>query len=116
MNKSKGYTLIEIVIVIGIIGVLVAIGAVSYRAVLNNNVNTSIDNDLNNAATQIKLERSMKGGDYIDGSTLKVSDGNTVTFNGDCVQVTNAKTGIIKHIIPNGSAKIETGACPLISE
>ena len=112
MNKSKGYTLIEIVTVIGIIGILVAIGAVSYRAVLNNNVNTSIDNDLNNTAAQIKLERSMTGVYYIDDSTLKVSEGNTVTFDGDCVQVINTKTGTIKHITPNGSAKIETGACP----
>ncbi len=112
MNKSKGYTLIEIVTVIGMIGILVAIGAVSYRAVLNNNVNMSIDNDLNNTAAQIKLERSMTGDYYVDDSTLKVSEGNTVTFDGDCVQVINTKTGTIKHITPNGSAKIETGACP----
>jgi prepilin-type N-terminal cleavage/methylation domain-containing protein len=120
--KSSGFTIVELIIVIIVIGILTAIVTLSYAGISRRSVETSMQTDLRNAATVIEKDRQLAGAYPANGtlansgSGLKSSVTNTldysITSTGYCITVVSTKlTGSMYHIT-NGTGEIKSGACP----
>ncbi|MFZ1243009.1 MAG: prepilin-type N-terminal cleavage/methylation domain-containing protein [Candidatus Saccharimonas sp.] len=57
----KGFTIVELAIVIAVIGILATITVVSYRAVQDKSHDTAVQSDLSNIADQYELYYASKG-------------------------------------------------------
>lgn len=67
-NKNKGFTIVELLIVIVVIGILAAIVVVAYRGIQDRAYDTSVQNDLANIAKKIKMY-NVENGVYPAGNT-----------------------------------------------
>jgi type IV pilus assembly protein PilA len=72
MKKNEGFTLIELMIVIAIIGILAAIAIPQFAAYRQRSYNSSAESDLRNAATAQEAY-------YIDGQKYLPSPGTNLT-------------------------------------
>ena len=102
LAKLRGFTIIELLVVIAIIGILASITLVSYSGVTGRAGAVSVQSDLANASTQLKLYQTIYGSyPTIDINTkcptaptinsnycLKVTAGNTLTYNVDSLDPT----------------------------
>ncbi|MFZ2835795.1 MAG: prepilin-type N-terminal cleavage/methylation domain-containing protein [Candidatus Saccharimonadales bacterium] len=70
MNQ-RGFTIVELLIVIVIIGILAAITIVAYNGIQNRSYDTSIQTDLNNVAKKIQLE-TINNGDTVPMPTASM--------------------------------------------
>lgn len=59
---SKGFTIVELLVVIAVIGILAAISFVSYNVVRDNAKSQSISSDLSTTATNLTKYKSQNGG------------------------------------------------------
>lgn len=80
-NKQRGFTLVELIIVIVIIVIISLIVVVSYRAVVINANNTAVQTDLNKLADRIKL-KTLDDGIVPDGGGTSADTGSPTTFPG----------------------------------
>lgn len=86
-TQPSGFTLVELLIVIAVIGVLAVITIVAYNGVQQRANVDSLNSDLSNAADQLKLDQSQLGAyptttDAANGgSGLKVSTGTTYIYS-----------------------------------
>ncbi|HZJ34804.1 MAG TPA: prepilin-type N-terminal cleavage/methylation domain-containing protein, partial [Candidatus Angelobacter sp.] len=55
MQKTNGFTIVELLVVIVVIGILAAITIVSYTGISQKAKEASLQSDLDNASKQIKL-------------------------------------------------------------
>jgi len=98
----RGYTLVELLVVIVVIGILATVTIVSYRYIIQQSVEATMRSDLEAARNSIA---AMKAGKKIypddastanNGQGLKASAGNQLTYSstglGYIVMVTNTKT------------------------
>ena len=60
-TASRGFTIIELLIVIVIIGILVAITAVAYNGVTKQAKEATAKSDLKQASTQLELDKAKNG-------------------------------------------------------
>ena len=74
--KNRGFTLIELLVVISIIGILVAIGAVSYQKTAQLSRDSKRKGDLEQVRQALETYRS-ENGTYAEGSGINIplSDG-----------------------------------------
>jgi prepilin-type N-terminal cleavage/methylation domain-containing protein len=79
MNKKSGYTLVELLIVIAIIGILVSIGIVSYGSVNKRSRDTKRKSDVEQIRSALEMYRADMGyysgsgnGSWTDASDLAV--------------------------------------------
>ena len=62
MKKAIGFTIVELLVVIVVIGILVSISLISYSGIQNRAVAASMFSDLNSASTQLKIDQVINDG------------------------------------------------------
>lgn len=120
-KTTKGFTIVELLIVIVVIAILAAITIVSYNGIQRRAVDSTLQSELKTAVTQIKLYQATNGSYPAsaslvnNGQGLKVSDSNTLTYThpsgGYCVQVSTTRAGGISYYQSNTNETIQTGSC-----
>ena len=116
-RRPTGFTVIEMLIVIGVIGILAGLLAVGYRGVQTNAVNTTTKTDATNIGDQVELA-FVKAGKFPlsmdELGQIKKDSGTTVTYqsNGSayCLEVGSIKTGTKKFTLRD-DANIAEGTC-----
>ena len=120
---SFGFTLVELLIIIVVIGILATITIVSYDGVQTRAAESSVKSDLQNAAAQLEKDRA-RDGIYPataeaanKGAGLKASDENTLTYvvrtNGYCVAVSSSRLDGTSFYKENADGDIQEGVCAL---
>jgi Tfp pilus assembly protein PilE len=119
--KSVGFTLVELLIIIIVIGILATLTVVSYSEVQEQAAESSVKSDLQNAAAQLEKDRA-RDGVYPataqaanKGDGLLASDGNTLTYvvrsNGYCVAVASDRLDGASFYKENAEGTIQAGVC-----
>ena len=90
MKRTYGFTIVELLVVIVVIGVLAAITVVSYTGISNRAIVASLQSDLSNASKQFKLY-TVDFGSYPTGSG---SGGLTQTSTGSGVWCPNVPPNV----------------------
>lgn len=78
-KKSKGFTIVELLVVIVVIGILASVTAISYTGVTQKAKVASLQANLNEAATQIKLFNVENGAYPMSVSTDCASNPTSIT-------------------------------------
>jgi len=120
-TQNKGFTIVELLIVIVVIAILAAITIVSYNGIVERAKISSIVSDLSSSYQQLAVE-SVDGGIYPasaaavnGGQGLKASSGTVLQYNYDsssntyCLSATNGS--LVYRITSNNNVAIQ-GACP----
>lgn len=116
--SQKGFTIVELLIVIVVIGILAAITIVSFNGVTNKAKVASLQNDTDSAIKSLETYKYTTSTSQLYPATtatsgLKPSGSNVLTYtpynnqNGYCVQYTNGTASY--YAVAGGSAK--TGTC-----
>ena len=117
---SFGFTIVELIVVIVVIGILAAITIVAYTGINQKAIVASLQSDLENAYKQMELLKVDNDGypTNITPTTFKSSNGNTYvikkdTFTAFCFELTNTNT--TKYYITNGGVPTQ-GSCPTVND
>lgn len=122
VNKTtRGFTLVELLIVIVVIAILAIISFVVYRGLQDRARATLVQSDLTQAAKQLVMDKTLTGSFPSDtssangGSGLKASNGTSYQYTADnssnpptfCLSGVNGSQGY--HVTSSGAA--EPGVC-----
>ncbi len=121
-TSSRGFTIVELLIVIVVIAILAAITIVSYNGITKSATESSMKSDLRNAAKTLEIDNadgtgyptsaSSAGG----GKGLKSSGDNQLTYNqipnGYCISISNSR--VDQPLYLNSGGSIEEGTCGVI--
>lgn len=119
--RSFGFTLVELLIIIIVIGILATITIVSYSEVQRRAAESSVKSDLQNAAAQLEKDRA-RDGTYPataaaanNGAGLVASDANSLTYelqgDGYCVAVSSTRLDGASFYKENADGNLEEGDC-----
>ncbi len=115
-NKLKGFTIVEVIIVIVVLGILIGIVLLSYSSVLNNSKTHSLKADASTAYSKLVKYRADNGTYPTALSAAGISNSTTTTYaytytsgtDSYCLQVTGYK--MIYHV-NNGKSEPVAGIC-----
>ena len=101
-NVKQGFTIVELLVVIVVIGILAAITIVSYTGISGRAINSSVKSDISQAYKQLEISKTTSSTDAypVDqaSANLKSSNGTTYTYYSDspyksyCLVATNNST------------------------
>jgi len=117
---TAGFTIVELLVVVVVIGILAAITIVSYNGITNRAVESSMQSDLQNSATTLALEQTQSGSYPSDPSSLNngrglpASGDNSLSYSSEgseyCVTVTSPRTSKT-FFITSTTGQVNTGSC-----
>lgn len=122
-NKNSGFTIVELLVVIVVIGILAAITMVSYSGITTKANQTKLTSDLKNAATQLEVAKAVNNGyptttDQInDGKGLLPSGGVLFSYNYHNADhyCLSASLGSINYHVVSSDQTPTNGGCPIVS-
>ena len=121
---SRGFTIIELLIVIVIIGILVAITAVSYNGITKSAKESALKSELKQASTEVEVAKAKTGNPPANASSLTTPKNGTLTLSTNTEQNTWCLTitpnspnnqNIPNFNITSDSGTISEGGCPFTS-
>lgn len=115
-SVTRGFTIVELVVIIVVIGVLATIVTLSYTAVLNNSRTQSLNSDIKTAYSKLVKYRADSGNYPTTLSAVSVTSDTTTTYaytytaasDTFCLAATAYSTTV--HIV-SGNAEPITGGC-----
>ncbi len=113
---SPGFTVVELLVVIVVIGVLASIGMVTYRGVQRDAAESIVKSDLASAAKHLAVTKPKTGCpndvSSIPKSNQTVYSNYSCNSQGFCLQAASSvQTGVPSHYI-NQEGKVTSGSCP----
>src|SRR5574344_2076089 len=120
-TASLGFTIIELLIVIVIIGILVAITAVSYNGITKSAKESALKSELKQASTEVEIAKAKTGNPPANASSLTTPKNGTLTLSTNTEQNTWCLTitpnspnnqNIPNFNITSASGTIAEGGCP----
>lgn len=116
-QKNRGFTIVELLIVVVVIAILAAITIVSYNGITKRATETTLQSELKSAATQLSFKQVDSGSYPLPPlpSDINAGDGGTFQYTSDgqsyCLTIFSTNTSISPYYISsNGS--VAQGACP----
>jgi len=123
MQKSRGFTIIELIVVIVIIGILSAIVIVSYSGIRTRAAAATLKSDIEKASIQLEKYRADHGAYPAtealanDGAGLSKSSGTTYQYALDgsyyCISASSTSAGSTIYHTTSTSGTAESGECPI---
>lgn len=115
-NRQSGFTVVELLVVVIVIGILAAITIVSYSGIRQRANLATLQSDLKNASTQLEVYKTTNNDSYpIDQATanLKASPSTSITYNrysatSYCVEAINSSA---TYHISSTDKTITAGVC-----
>lgn len=122
ISNTRGFTIVELLIVIVIIGILAALSFVAYSGIQKNAKVSVLKSDLQVAAGKLESDRWDIGGNYpatLEMANLQASEGtvfqytvnNSTTPRTYCLTAVNATIVGTSFYVTN-EGKIQDGVCP----
>ena len=120
-QTNKAFTIIELLVVIVIIGILVAITAVSYNGVTKSAKESALKSELKQASTEVEVAKAKTGNPPANASSLTTPKNGTLTLSTNTEQNTWCLTitpnspnnqNIPNFNITSDTNTISEGGCP----
>ncbi|MFZ2125732.1 MAG: prepilin-type N-terminal cleavage/methylation domain-containing protein [Candidatus Saccharimonadales bacterium] len=120
-KQSNGFTIIELVVVMAIIGILASISIVGYGSWRQSITTTQLKSDLHGVAAAMENARTF--GDEYPASipatftpSLGVSlSGGSYDGNSYCIEAVSTEDASVKYHVSDGSSTTQSGGCPFTS-
>lgn len=119
VNRDKGFTIVELLVVIVVIGILAAITVISYTGISQRARDATLKSDLANAAIQMQLDYTNNGTvSSVLPSAVKYSPGvnmslsNTSDANTFCINGQMTSGGVVSYMYyDSAQGTVQIGAC-----
>lgn len=113
--RQKGFTIVELLIVVVVIAILAAITVVAYNGISTRAKETVLKQDVQSAAKQLEVAKTSTGAYPVDTSSLKKSTDTTFTYTRTdttfCLSATSS--GLAgKTFYVSENLLIQEGTCP----
>lgn len=124
-NRRRGFTIVELLVVVVVIAILAAITIVSFNGIVGRARDTVLKSDLRGAATQLALDYTNDGSypsseaEANDGSGLSKSEGVSFTYvysEGSKSYCLEARSSMLPNTvfhISDTTGSVQEGKCPL---
>lgn len=111
--SSKGFTIVELLVVIVVIGVLAAITIVSYTGISQRAAAAALEADLKNASTQLEMYKAENGTYPSNADGLSSSDGTsyqyTVSDGNYYLSATSTAAGSTAYYVSSETGAVLSG-------